>query len=176
MASNERLTEGLDPTLLNGYIPRKKMHEGAVLHPRHPYPITEADEATPAPGAVLAKAFALMTRGIHDIVKGSIDESKIVDEYQSQTLVPYATASLFLQPTYEYTERIESIVITGPTGAVNLQLGDRFWTINIPAAGIYVIAPVAIYLGRDDARGITAGIAGDYTLELMGHADTRWTT
>jgi hypothetical protein len=66
------------------------------------------------------------------------------------------------------------VLITGPTGGISVQLGDRVWNLTIPATGVIVIAPVAILLGRSDVRQLTATTPGEYTLELMGHADDRY--
>jgi hypothetical protein len=99
-----------------------------------------------------------------------------VDEYNSAAITGAgSSASLTVQPTYEYMpEKIEAIIITGPVGSINLQLGDRLWALTIPASGILVIAPIAIMLGRSDARILTSGTPGPYTLELCGIADRRF--
>jgi hypothetical protein len=101
------------------------------------------------------------------------DQGRPVDEYRPQTLAGDSETAITLQPQWESIERIEQILITGPAGQVTLQLGDRVWSLTIPATGFILIAPVAIFLGRDDVRQLTAQAAGDYTLELMGFADTR---
>lgn len=167
------LKESTQPDPL--HIPRPHANATQVIHGRQVHsPFTMDANQTP-PIEYIAKAFAQMQRHLQDIVKGEVDETKVFDEYLAQGLAGYATSAITIQPTYEYTERVEAIIITGPAGAVTLQLGDRGpWSLTIPAAGILVIAPVAIYLGRNDIRSLTAASAGDFTLELMGHADTRW--
>jgi hypothetical protein len=101
------------------------------------------------------------------------DHSRPVDEYRVQTLTPEATSSMTVQPQWETAEIITSIVIIGPAGAVTVQLGDRTWNLTIPAAGILVIAPIALILGRSDNRILSSATPGEYNMELMGYADTR---
>jgi len=101
------------------------------------------------------------------------DFSKPVDEYRTQSLAPDSETSIIIAAQYETPEIIKSVVITGPTGAVSVQLGDRVWNLTIPASGVIIIAPILVCLDRDDYRMLTASSAGDYTLELMGHADSR---
>lgn len=156
------------------HIPRPK--ENQRINIRQVQGITAEDAERPTAGEYMAKALIAIQRHLQDIVKKQIDETKVFDEYQSVGSVPISAGSLLIQPTYEYTERVESIIIVGPAGVVTLQLGDRFWSLTIPAAGFLILAPVAVYLGRDDTRQLTAGTPGAYSLELMGRADTRWST
>jgi hypothetical protein len=99
-----------------------------------------------------------------------------VDEYNSASVSGAgSSAVLTVQPTYEFMpEKITAIIVTGPTGVIKLQLGDRIWSLTIPAAGILVIAPVAIMLSRTDDRILTPQTPGAYTLELCGIADRRF--
>jgi hypothetical protein len=103
------------------------------------------------------------------------DNSRPVDEYQpAQTLgVTPTESTMEVQPQWETPEIIKAIVITGPTGTVTVQLGDRTWALTIPASGIIVVSPLLLILNRSDRRILTAGTPGDYSLELMGHADSR---
>lgn len=156
------------------HIPRPK--ENQRINTRQVQGIVAEDAERPTAGEYMAKALIQMQRHLGDLVKRQIDETKVFDEYQSAGLVPISTSSLIILPTYEYTERVESIIIVGPAGVVTLQLGDRLWSLTIPAAGFLVMAPVAIYLGRDDTRQLTAATPGAFSLELMGRADQRWST
>lgn len=98
-----------------------------------------------------------------------------VDEYNTASGVAGTTSVVTVQPTYDFwPEKIESIIITGPTGVITLQLGDRVWSLTIPASGILVIAPVALLLDRTDDRILRSATAGAFTLELMGRADKRF--
>jgi hypothetical protein len=160
----------------SGHIPRGRFQPGSRIPGRNVSEIHVTEESEKTPAQLMGEAFSLMQRHLLDIANAQVDETKVFDQYLAQGLTGYSTNSITLLPSYEYTERVESIIITGPAGACTLQLGDRVWTITIPAAGIYVIAPVAILLGRSDIRQLTAGTPGDYTLELMGHADIRWST
>lgn len=54
----------------------------------------------------------------------------------------------------------------------SLQLGRRAWNLLLPPTGILVIAPIQIALGRSDTRQLSASVAGDWSFELMGYADT----
>lgn len=96
-----------------------------------------------------------------------------VDEYQTGTGTGTVVS---LNPTYEYMmERIESVIITGPPSSqITVQLGDRFWSLVIPAAGVLPIAPLGVILGRSDIRQLTAQTSGQYTMELMGYGQRRF--
>lgn len=165
-----------DPTRNTGYIVRGKLPQGARIEGHQIQPITAPDKEQLPPAEVMARAFALMQRHMYEINKKAVDETQVFDMYLTQTLMAESELSITLQPSYEFTERIESVIITGPAGACTLQLGDREWSLVIPASGIIVIAPVAIYLGRNDTRMLTGSSSGNYALELMGHADRRWST
>jgi hypothetical protein len=102
------------------------------------------------------------------------DAGRPFDEYQPQTLAVEAETAISVQPTYEVSERVESIIVTGPpAAAITLELGDRTWPLVIPATGIISMNGLAIQLGRSDVRQIIATVPGQYTIELMGHADSR---
>jgi hypothetical protein len=53
-----------------------------------------------------------------------------------------------------------------------LKLGKRAWNLLLPASGVLVIAPVAIKLSRSDDRYLIAPTPGDWSMELMGYAET----
>lgn len=117
-----------------------------------------------------------MREALGTIARQSANRSNPVDEYNSAPITGTGTQSVVsVLPTYEYMpEMIESIIVCGPAGSVTIQLGDRQWPVTIPAAGIIVIAPVALILSRNDARQLTAQTPGQYSLELMGIADRRF--
>lgn len=119
----------------------------------------------------MALALVHLRNELANVVKLIQDHSLPFDEYQPQSLIPGSEMTINLLPSFEQPERVEKILITGPAGAVTVQLGDRVWNLTIPAAGYILIAPVAIFLGRDDIRQLTAVAAGNYTLELMGFRD-----
>jgi hypothetical protein len=157
-----------------GLIHRKLPHD-AVIHTRQPVDPTATDKEQVSAGYTelgtekLAEALSLLARQIEN-------RSNVVDEYNSAAITGAgSSASVVVQPTYEYMpEKIESIIITGPTGNVQLQLGDRIWQLSIPATGILTIGYCAIMLSRTDARILTPGTPGVYTLELSGVADRRF--
>lgn len=155
-------------------IPRPKSKLGQPIHGRQVGPTTVTDREMPAPAEYVANALAEMRRNLQDLVKVRVDDTKVFDQYLPQGLLGNSVSVITLQPSYEYTERVEAIIITGPPGNVTLQLGDRIWNLVIPAGNILIIATVAIYLSRSDTRQLSAASAGAYTLELMGHADARW--
>lgn len=102
------------------------------------------------------------------------DRSHPFDIYQPQTLIPESNNTITLQASYEMTERVTSILITGPAAAnVVLQLGDRVWNLIIGVSGYINLGNLDLILSRSDTRQLTATVAGDYMLELMGHADDR---
>lgn len=153
----------------------RKLPPDAIIHTRQPGKVETTDEEQTAP--------AFEKRGAEDLLKQLVSIARFaenranpVDEYNSAAITGAgSSASITVQPTYEYmAEKIESVIVTGPTGQINLQLGDRLWTLTIPASGILVIAPISILLGRSDARILTPAAAGVYTLELMGIADRRF--
>jgi hypothetical protein len=115
-----------------------------------------------------------LVKQLGDFARQVENRARVVDEYQVQSSVAASESTVTVQPIYDLVpEKIESIIITGPAGAVTLQLGDRFWNLTIPATGIIVIAPVAVLLNRNDIRQLS-GAPGSYSLELMGIADERF--
>lgn len=118
--------------------------------------------------------FTRLQEAIENLGRLVENRAMVVDEYNPSGA---STAQLTVSPNYEFApEKIEAIIIVGPAGNITLQLGDRTWPLTIPAAGILVIAPVAILLGRQDIRQITAAAPAAYSLELMGIADKRFQT
>lgn len=124
----------------------------------------------------IAAGMLELREALGGIARKAENRSNPVDEYNSAPITGAATESVVtVMPTYEYMpEKIESIIVGGPAGAASLQLGDRILPIAIPVAGIIVIAPVAIILGRNDLRQLSAATPGIYFLELMGVADRRF--
>lgn len=57
---------------------------------------------------------------------------------------------------------------------ITLQLGDRFFSLTIPASGVLEMNPKGLLLTPQDARILVATFPGNYTLELMGWADERY--
>jgi hypothetical protein len=105
------------------------------------------------------------------------DTTRPVDEYQVNAVYSEleSLSTLEVLPQFEISERIESIVATGPPATTfNLQLGDRYWDLVTDASGKVVIAPISMLLNRNDRRILTSTTAGDWTLELMGNADARY--
>lgn len=124
----------------------------------------------------IAAGMLAMREVLGEIARQAENRSNPVDEYNSAPITGAATSNVVsVFPTYEYMpEKIESVLIGGPAGAVTLQLGDRVLPLAIPVSGILVIAPVAIMLGRNDLRQLSAATPGVYFLELMGVADRRF--
>jgi hypothetical protein len=142
------------------------------IHVQEPLEAPDIDEA---PNQYIVKGLIALRKEFQNLARQADNRSRPVDEYRVQTLVADSEMTVTIQPQYDLiSERIESIVITGPTGAINVQLGDRDWTLTIPASGVLVIAPVSILLSRSDNRVLTASVAGDYSMELMGWADERY--
>jgi hypothetical protein len=132
-----------------------------------------AQDIEQAPLKYMALALTHLHEQIASLAKMAQDNSRPVDEYTPQTLSTEAESLIYVQPDWDMDELIESVVIVGPPGNVQLQLGDRTWPLTIPATGFIVIAPIAMRLSRSDNRFLTASAAGNYTVELMGHADNR---
>lgn len=150
--------------------PRSGVPEALHLH-------QPSVKAEPGTDVVPAKYFALAMVKLHaqmgKLAAMIEDNSRPVDEYQPMTLAAELTQNVNVPPQWEVTEVIKSIVVTGPAGAVSLQLGDRTWNVVIPASQILVIAPIRMILSRQDVRILTAGTPGQYNLELMGNCDER---
>lgn len=155
-------------------IPRGKRPHGSQVPLRQVTGIS-AEDIEQEPMKYIALALVHMKMQLQNLAVMSADHSRPVDEYQSQTLVAETTNnSLELQPQYEVPELIECIIITGPTGAFTLQLGDRTWNLVMPATQCMTIgAPMRLLLSRNDRRVLTSAVTGEWTLELTGHADTR---
>lgn len=153
------------------------MQHGTVL-PTRKAPVVEVpyEEVEPSTKYLLT-ALARIHRALQGIARQAEDLTRPVDEYQIVGGYTGVGDSLVeTQPQFDtMNERIESIIITGPVTTVfTLQLGDRNWSMSTDATGKVIIAPVAILLGRNDRRLLTSATAGNWTLELMGHADKRF--
>lgn len=157
---------------MNNGIPRHTKPGENELHSRHPSPIVTPDIET-QPLKYIALALVHLRNSFAKLPRMIEDNSRPVDEYQTQSLAPESEVNLNVLPQWEDSEIIRSIIITGPAGAMNLQLGDRNWNLVIPATGFIVMAPLWLLLDREDNRILSSATPGQYTLELMGHADTR---
>ncbi len=112
---------------------------------------------------------------LRNLAKLIQDKSRRVDEYRIQTLAGDSETLITLTPDFErIPEIIESVVITGPTAtpAFTVKLGKRVWNLTLPATQILVIGPLSMKLGYEDDRFLQTAVAGDWSLELMGYADT----
>lgn len=153
----------------------RKLPPDAVIHTRQPVPPTTTDQEETSAGfetlgmAAFAEQMANLARSVEN-------RADIVDEYNSAAVTGAGSSAVVeVFPTYEYMpEKIESILITGPAGAVTLQLGDRIWQLSIPATGFLLIGYCGVVIGRGDRRILTPAASGVYTLELMGIADRRF--
>lgn len=160
------------------HFPRPKIQPGGEEHLRQPSKVQTPD-IEQVPNKYIALALVHLRNQIAKLVNMIDDRSKPVDEYNVQSLAPESDAvgsTLLLQPQYEVSEIIEGVLVTGPAGGTGtIQLGDRVWPFVIPASQIlYIGGPLGVCLGRSDPRQLTViGTAGEYTLELMGHADAR---
>jgi hypothetical protein len=148
-----------------------------IIHGRQPDTVKVPD-IDREPMKYIALALVHLRNTMNDMARMIDDNSKPVDEYNVQSLAPETQgASYFIEnlPQYETPEIIKSIVIVAPPAATGtLQLGDRFWNFTVPASGILSIAPVAVCLNRSDRRVLTALTGtGEWSFELMGHADQR---
>lgn len=123
----------------------------------------------------IALALIRLKEQLDTLADKAIDQGRPFDQYNVQELgVSQALSQITLNASYEVSERVESIIITGPAAAtVTLQLGDRIWPLVIPSTGMFEVDGIAIILGRDDIRQMVMTTPGQYTLELMGHADSR---
>jgi hypothetical protein len=153
----------------------RRLPPDAIVHTRVPMPPRTTD-AEMAPGEFAALGLTKLLNQLENLARQAENRSHPVDEYNTAgSSVAGTTTSVTVQPTYEYMpEKIETVIVTGPTGAITLQLGDRVWALTVPASGLLVIGPMALLLSRTDARILTSATPGVYTLELMGIADQRF--
>jgi|SRR5882672_4010793 len=158
----------------NPYQPRPGVQPGTQLssHIRQPEDV-HVPTVEQEPGKYIALALLHIRRELARLPAMIADHSKPVDEYRPQELTPDNATTMTLQPNWETCEIIESIIITGPPGNIIVQLGDRTWQLAIPPVGYIILAPLMLILGRTDQRILTGVVSGQYTMELMGHADTR---
>jgi hypothetical protein len=127
----------------------------------------------PPPEGFQDVAQGLILKELRNVASQLFDTSRPVDEYQSFTAVPTGHLTVEVQPEYEVDELIETIIIVAtPAATVAIQLGNRFWSIVIPATGVVTFENMKMRLGRSDRRLFTLGAAGALSVELMGHADT----
>jgi hypothetical protein len=155
------------------FPPRAGFQPGADIGIREPIPLTAPGEKTPA--EYMAEALIELRDNLKAVVKMAGDATKVFDQYQPQTLLAESETTITLQPSWEYTERVESLLITGPAAAtVTVQLGDRVWPLIIGVSGYIYFDKLGVLLGRSDVRQLTASVPGNYSFELMGHADNRW--
>lgn len=137
-------------------------------HKSEPWETTDIDVAPEAKW--MLNTLARLYGELKNLSKIVEDRTKPVDEFTPQTTMS-TELTLEIQPTYEIPVRVTSILVTGPAGqTVTVTVGPRNWTVVIPASGVLVIAPISMIVNREDHRTITATVAGDYSLELMGWA------
>lgn len=156
------------------FVPRAHKPDGHQVHLRQPeqheVPLIEEQ-----PMRYIALALIRLKEQLDTLANKAIDQGRPFDQYNVQEVgVAQAIGQITLSPSYEVEERVESIIITGPAAAtVTLQLGDRIWSLIIPSTGMFEVDGIAVILGRDDIRQMTMGTPGQFSLELMGHADSR---
>jgi len=153
-----------------------KLPHDAEIHTRQPERVQVPDKDMPVE-QYIAVGLAMLASKQEEFARRVDNRAHIVDEYQTETIVGDSQTTITLQATYDFMpEKIESIIINGPASAsFTLQLGDRFWSMVMPASGILTIGYVAVLLGRNDPRILTASTSGDWFFELMGVADQRFT-
>lgn len=142
------------------------------MHLRQPEKV-QVPDIEQEPMKYMALALVHLRNALAKLPKMIEDQSRPVDEYRVQSNAADSVTQINLPPQWETPELIKSVLITGPAGTVTLQLGQRFWTLTVPAAGFILIAPLFLQLARDEPRILTPAVPGQYTLELMGHADER---
>lgn len=158
-------------------MPRRSgFGEGAYVRDTDAPIQTENIEQLPS-SEYLARQMALFSEALGKIARQAENRASPVDEYNTVPLTGAASESILtVMPQYEYVpEKIESILVTGPAAAsIIVTVGDRQWSLVIPASGLLPIGPVAILLGRNDPRQLTCATPGTFTMELMGVADARF--
>lgn len=156
----------------NLHIPRPhRTHEAESTYIRQ-VPKIEVPDVEQAPMKYIALALLQLRRQLGNLAKMIRDESRTVDEYMPQTLTAESELTITLQPQWESTEQITSILVTGPVStAFTLQLGDREWSLVTNVSGFVHLGPIKISLGRSDNRVLTANAPGNWSLELMGYVN-----
>jgi hypothetical protein len=76
------------------------------------------------------------------------------------------------------TANYRASIIANPSGngtPFSLQLGGRNWNLLLPATGILVIPLITGFeLAEEDPRILSSAVSGDWSIELMGHANTQY--
>lgn len=155
-----------------------KLPHDAVISPRSSAnDLIGAEDEQTVSASYIAQSMLKYQQSLDELARNTENRSRKVDEYNSAPLTGGAsTTILTVTPIYEFMpELIESIIVNGPAAAVaSLIIGDRQWSVVIPATGILTIAPIAILLNRNDPRQLSSVTAGIWSLELMGIADARF--
>jgi hypothetical protein len=158
-------------------MPHSKLPPDAKLFTRDTNAPIKAEDTDYSDPAFIIQGLARLREALGELARQTENRGNPVDEYNTTPITGAATEStVTVLPTYEYMpEKIEAVIIAGPpAAAVTLILGDRQWSLVIPAAGILPIGPLAIILGRNDPRQLVAQTPGQYFLEVMGIADRRF--
>jgi len=165
-------SQSFDPSQIAGiYQPRAK--HGIQVHGRNPQRV-DVKDLEREPMKFIALGLVHMKQQLEKLAIMSVDHSKPVDEYQVQSVTVESNPFIEVLPQYETPELIEAILVTGPAAATfSLQLGDRNWSLVMPASQFIYLSPLVLCLSRTDRRILTASGTGEWSLELMGHADTR---
>jgi len=69
-----------------------------------------------------------------------------------------------------YTGQLTTSVLLTPN-VVSVQLGDRYFNVTMPPAGVWAQDGLRLRLSRRDRRIVTQPTAGPLALNLTGHAD-----
>jgi hypothetical protein len=137
-------------------------------------PIIVPDVESKPPGQYLVESFQRVADDMKRIAVQVENWSRRIDEHQGAQSFNESSSSIDVTPDFETGELITGIIVIGPPAAnLQLTLGSRHWPLIMPAAGILVIAPVAIRLDQRDQRNLAFGSGGPglLGLELMGQID-----
>jgi hypothetical protein len=135
------------------------------------------DMDTTPPNVYTFNQLARIERNLGAIARKISDRTKPVDEYEVNAVYSAAESLTTVEvlPQFEISELITSVLVTGPPStAFTLMLGDRQFGLLTDASGKLTLAPVGFLLDRSMRRVLTSATAGNWTLELMGHADARY--
>lgn len=141
---------------------------------------TRTRDATPEmTPEYLYEVFTRMAASMSDFTSLIEDTSHRIDEFSNQGTVVENVTTIQTFPDYDaFPIIVTSVLVTGPSNAAGtaftLQLGKRNWQLVLPVTGIIPIAPVYFSMNPQDPRVLTSATAGNWAMEIMGHADIRY--
>ena len=142
--------------------------------PEGTQPIDVPDAEIEPPKFYQEWALTRIKRSLDSIAAMLPDMTRLFDETAGETVYNETTGETQLNCIAEWepaSELITMILVTGPPStAFTLQLGNRAMNMLTDASGKLLLAPVQIIVKPTSLRQLTSATAGQWFLELAGHA------